>query len=143
MTPGKDYVVRGDGCDSWVAFPDVPGMETTRHRWVLVRNERPRNPSFHGAPQPKHRHGEEDRNGLILMAYFRPFTLQESDVGGVCRVSDWCADGRAMGVVAREWLDGGLTCEEAKRYVQNYMSVVDMRPEGEESSGRNFYSLRC
>ena len=42
-------------------------METLRHTWVLVRNERPRNPSFHGAPQPKHGAGEEDRNGLLLI----------------------------------------------------------------------------
>eukprot|EP00959_Pyramimonas_sp_CCMP1952_P276799 5786268-Pyramimonas_sp.AAC.1 len=71
------------------------------------------------------------------MAYFRPFTLQESDVDGVSRVSDWCADGQPTGVVARGWLDGGLTCEEAKRYVQNYMNVVDMRPDGEESGGKH------
>eukprot|EP00959_Pyramimonas_sp_CCMP1952_P219619 4591899-Pyramimonas_sp.AAC.1 len=65
------------------------------------------------------------------MAYFRPFTLQGSDVDGAPRASDRCADGQPTGAVAREWLDGGLTCEEAKRCAQNYMNVVDMRPDGE------------
>ena len=27
-----------------------------------------------------------------------------------------------------EWLKQGMPCEETKRYVQNYMSVVDLRP---------------
>ena len=71
LVAGVDYVVKEGGRDAWVPFPDFPEMETLT--WVLVRNERPRNPSFHGAPQPKHGVGEEDRNGLLLMAYFRAF----------------------------------------------------------------------
>ena len=42
-----------------------------------------------------------------------------------------------MAEAARDWLDGGLTCEEAKRYVQNYMNVVDMRPEGEDADRKH------
>ena len=70
LKAGVDYVVKTGGSCSWVPFPDVPEMEILRHTWVLVRNERPRNPSFHGAPQPKHGAGEEDRNGLLLMVVF-------------------------------------------------------------------------
>ena len=31
-----------------------------------------------------------------------------------------------------EWLKKGMPCEETKRYVQNYMGVVDMRPVTDE-----------
>ena len=31
-----------------------------------------------------------------------------------------------------EWLKKGMPCEETKRYVQNYMGVVDLRPVTEE-----------
>eukprot|EP00959_Pyramimonas_sp_CCMP1952_P219869 4597092-Pyramimonas_sp.AAC.1 len=77
-------------------------METTRHMWVLVRNESPRNPSFHGAPQPKHRQGEANRNALILMAYLRSFTLQDTDLDGVSRVSEWCTGEKTLAQAARE-----------------------------------------
>eukprot|EP00959_Pyramimonas_sp_CCMP1952_P305403 6390950-Pyramimonas_sp.AAC.1 len=75
-------------------------METAPHKWVLVRNESPRNPSFHGAPQPKHRPGEADWNALILMAYFRSFTLQDTDFDGVSRVSEWCAGEKTLAQAA-------------------------------------------
>ena len=42
-----------------------------------------------------------------------------------------------MGEVARDWLDGGLTCDEAKRYVQNYLNAVDMRPEGDDTGRKH------
>eukprot|EP00959_Pyramimonas_sp_CCMP1952_P322273 6743483-Pyramimonas_sp.AAC.1 len=71
-----------------VFFPDVPELETLRHARALVRNERPRNPSFHGAPQPKHGAGEEDRDGLLLMVYFRAFTLRDGVDCGVPRLRD-------------------------------------------------------
>ena len=31
-----------------------------------------------------------------------------------------------------EWLKKGVPCEETKRYVQNYMGVVDLRPVTDE-----------
>ena len=31
-----------------------------------------------------------------------------------------------------EWLKKGMPCEETRRYVQNYMSVVDLRPVTDE-----------
>eukprot|EP00959_Pyramimonas_sp_CCMP1952_P431180 9030493-Pyramimonas_sp.AAC.1 len=45
LTAGVDYVIK-DACGSfsWVPFPDIPELESLRHTWVLVRNERPRNP---------------------------------------------------------------------------------------------------
>eukprot|EP00959_Pyramimonas_sp_CCMP1952_P309632 6479753-Pyramimonas_sp.AAC.2 len=45
LKAGVDYVIKEEwGSYSWVPFPDIPGLETLRHTWVLARNERPRNP---------------------------------------------------------------------------------------------------
>eukprot|EP00959_Pyramimonas_sp_CCMP1952_P040887 855078-Pyramimonas_sp.AAC.1 len=45
LKAGVDYVIKDEwGGYSWVPFPDVPELKTLRHTWVLVRNERPRNP---------------------------------------------------------------------------------------------------
>eukprot|EP00959_Pyramimonas_sp_CCMP1952_P133119 2783033-Pyramimonas_sp.AAC.1 len=71
------------------------------------------------------------------MAYFRSFTLQDTDLDGVSRVSEWCTGEKTLAEAAREWLDGGLPCEESKRYVQNFMTVVDMRPDGEDAGRKH------
>ena len=132
LKAGVDYVVKEGGSYSWVPFPDVPEMETLRHTWVLVRNERPKNPSFHGAPQPKHGAGEEDRNGLLLMVYFRAFTLRDDVVCGVPHLRDFRGTHASFTEASLEWLKKGMPCEETKRYVQNYMGVVDLRPVTDE-----------
>ena len=132
LIAGVDYEIKEGGRDAWVPFPDAPGLETLRHTWVLVRNERPRNPSFHGAPQPKHGVGEENRNGLVLMSYFRAFTLRDDIDCGVPHLRDFLGAHSSWAEASLEWLKGGLPCEETKRYVQNYMSVVDLRPVTED-----------
>ena len=33
------------------------------------------------------------------------------------------------------WLDGGILCEEARRYVGNFLSVHRMRPVDDDASG--------
>ena len=77
LLAGQDYVAKEEGGKDWLPFPDLPSLRKIRHTWMVVRNERPKNPSFHGAPMPKRKHGNEERNALITMAYFHPFTLHE------------------------------------------------------------------
>ena len=113
-------------------FPDVPEMKTLRRTWALARNERPRNPSFHGAPQPKRGVGEEERNGLLLMAYCRAFTLQEDVKCGVPHLRELRGACASWAEASMEWLKTGMPCEETKRYVQNYVGVVDLRPVTDE-----------
>eukprot|EP00973_Karenia_brevis_P075924 10548685-Karenia_brevis.AAC.1 len=59
---GVDYRVKEEGCEMWLPFPDLPSLKNIRHSWILVRNARPRNPSFHHAPMPKHNTLHEERN---------------------------------------------------------------------------------
>ena len=94
-------------------------------------------PSFHGAPQPKHRPGEEERNAMLLMAYFRPFSLLADDDVDVPHVAHLKKDEETWAEAAASWLNGGLSCDESKRYVQNFMNVVDMRPVTEEDAPRH------
>ena len=73
-----------------------------------------------------------NRNGLLLMAYFRAFTLQENVDCGVPHLRDFRGAHESWAEAATEWLKKGMSCEESKRYVQNYMGVVDLRPVTEE-----------
>ena len=64
---GKDYVIKEEGGESWVLFPDMPELAKIRHTWILVRNERPTVPSFCKAPMPNRKNGNEERNARIVI----------------------------------------------------------------------------
>ena len=68
----------------------------------------------------------------MLMACFRAFTRREDGEGGVPRLRDLCGAHGSWAEAAVEWLKGGMPCGETKRYVQNYMGAVDMRPVADE-----------
>ena len=124
LKAGVDYEIKEGGRDAWVPFPDAPGI----HARALARNERPRNSSFHGAPQAKHGVGEEDRNGLLLMAYFRAFTLRDDIDCGVPHLRDFRGARGSWAEASLERLRGGLPCEDTKRHVQNYIGVWTCDP---------------
>ena len=135
MTPGVDYLV-GEGVkDQWLPYPDIPSTQHFRHTWVLERRRRAKIPSLAGAPVPRHGDREGSRAAMITMAYFRPWTL---------RVSDACSDVAYVGRLrppqltwqdaCQAWLDGGIVCEEAKRYVGNFLSVYRVRPQNDDDS---------
>ena len=73
---------------------------------------------------------EAERAALITMTSFHPWILVEADAGpfaayaGALRLS-----GLTWQEALREWLDGGLSCAEAKRYVGNFLSVYRIRPQ--------------
>ena len=100
----------------------------------IERRRRPKAPSFAGTPLSKHRSGEESRSATIVMAYFHPWTLRTEDseehvpFAGQLRNSDetW------QGALCR-WLDGRILCEEARRYVGNFLPVHLVRPAVEGS----------
>ena len=73
--PGTHYVVcEPTSADAYIAFPDVPETSNVRHRWVLVRKERPDVPQPTSTPLLK-KNMEADERALILSVYFRPWTL--------------------------------------------------------------------
>ena len=79
LVPGVDYMVKGDAGKDWVAFPDTDGCRHLRRTWVLVRNKRPLAPTFFGAPVPRSRNGEAERSARIVMSYFHPWTLRQTE----------------------------------------------------------------
>ena len=137
LEAGVDYVV-GDGDAYWQPFPDCPSTQSFRHTWILVRRRRAVVPSFAGAPAPRHRPGEEQRAAAIVMAYFHPWTLRQADAAehvpyaGCLRRA-----GESWQDALTTWLDGRALCEEARRYVTNFLSVHRVRPQDEASEDGN------
>ena len=133
LIPGEDYVVKDSASSEWLPFPDVPSTAHFRHTWVLSRRRRPRAPSFAGAPMPRHSAGEGDKAALITMAYFRPWTLRAEERNKeVPYVGELREQGFTWQDALATWLDGGVGCEETKRYVGNFLSVHRMRPQNDE-----------
>ena len=73
-TPGTHYIVSDTDRQSYIVFPDLPLMQTVRHRWVLVRQSRPDVPQPIRTPFLKKTMELEER-GRILSLYLRPWTL--------------------------------------------------------------------
>ena len=71
------------------------------------------------------------------MSYFRAFTLRDDIDCGVPHLRDFLGAHSSWAEASLEWLKGGLPCEETKRYVQNYMSVVDLRPVTEDDLAKH------
>jgi len=128
LEPGEDYVIKATGTHAWAPLPDIPELQKIRHNWVIVRNERPRNPAFHNAPMPRHKTESIERNALLLLAYFHPCTLQAN-----CHetfnpyVPDWKTEDTTWTSVCAAWFKKGVLCEEVQRYIQNFLSVSQMR----------------
>ena len=135
LLAGQDYVVKEEGGKDWLPFPDLPSLSKIRHTWMVVRNERPKNPSFHGAPMPKRKHGNEERNALITMAYLHPFTLRE-DVAdeNVPHVRHLRGSKETWEEALKDWFAEKVLCSESQRFIHNFFNVAQMRPDyiGEE-----------
>ena len=137
LDPGDDYCVMDGGVDArgrtWLPFPDHPSTEAFRHSWIICRRRRPSVPSFAGAPLPKHSSGEHQRAAAIVMAYFHPWTLRSDDQtehvpqAGALRHQD-----ETWQDALQTWLDTGVVCEEAARYVTNFLSVHRVRPQDDD-----------
>eukprot|EP00973_Karenia_brevis_P083864 11637158-Karenia_brevis.AAC.1 len=127
--PLEDYIVKEEGATWWLPFPDHPSLKNVRHAWILVRNDRPCNPSFHHAPMPKKQDTHEERNAMLLMAYFHPYTLLEDPkVAHVPHVRDLKKVSGDWSQALRQWLDGQVLTQEARRYIHNFLVVSQMRP---------------
>ena len=74
-----DHVVKETGGPDWAPLEDVPSMSTFRHDWILRRRRRPVAPHFKGCPLPKHMPNCSERNAMITMTYFHPWTLREKN----------------------------------------------------------------
>ena len=118
LVAGVDYVVKEGLSGSWLPFPDVPSTQHFRHTWVLQKNRRPKAPSFVGAPLPRQSAGEADRAGMIVMTYFRPWTLRKEDeTDEVVFVGNMRPSDMSWQEAVTDWLDGNISCLESKKYI--------------------------
>ena len=126
LEPGVDYKVKDEGGPGWVAFPDTPATQHFRHTWILVKRRRPKAPSFAGAPVPKHHAGAAERSAMLVMTYFKPWTLRQ-DVSDqhVIYCGRLCAEEQQWQHSLKAWLNGGIECEEAKRYVDIFYQCTE------------------
>ena len=114
LVAGIDYLVKDNGGPDWVAFPDADRCRHLRHTWVLSRNKRPKAPTFLGSPVPRGRRGESERSARLVMSYFHPWTLRQSEAddhvvfAGALRGRE-----RTWETALVSWLDGGVQTEEA------------------------------
>ena len=137
LIAGVDYKVISGG-KGWIAFPDTESTQQFRHTWILVRRIRPRTPSFAFSPLPNRGKGEDHRSATIVMSYFHPWTLRERDAdehvpfaGQLRKANDTWQE------ALRTWLDGQVLCEEARRYVANFLSVHRVRHSDDDSEPEN------
>ena len=109
-----------------------------RHTWILVRNERPKVPSFCKAPMPDRKNDNEERNARIVMTYFHPFTLQKDkenfDVPHVSKLRKQEETWQKSLLIC---LDGNVLTHETRNIIQNFFFVAQMRPDFVPDANKN------
>ena len=111
--------MKEEGGANWLPFQDVPTLAKIRHKWILVRNERPKIPSFCRAPMPDKRNRDEERNARIVMTYVHPFTLQESVVDELIPHASRMRRGCESWTAALSmWFNGEVFTHESPNYIQ-------------------------
>ena len=64
LIAGCDYKIkgpRGGEQREWIALPENEFTSAYCHDWVIVRNNRPRDPTFAACPMPRNGSDEADR----------------------------------------------------------------------------------
>ena len=79
LEPGKDYTVKEDPPDNagWLPFPAPPRTEKSPHHWIMRLLKRPVVPAFAKSPLPRSKATGVEKNAMLLMVYFHPWTLIE------------------------------------------------------------------
>ena len=103
----------------------------------MVRNERPKVPTFHKAPMPDRRNTDKERNAMLVMTYFHPFTIFKNVDKEIPHVSDLRRGNASWETALVTWLTGNILTHEARKYIQNVFFVAQMRPDFEPSGNKN------
>ena len=133
-----DYRVKQTGGEDWVPIAETETSKHFCHEWVLVQLRRPRDPTFMKVPMPKTGNAHVNRNAMIIMAYFHPYTSltthASEHVPNVADLLGQCAD---WGKALVHWFDGKVLCQEAKRYIDNFLVVTRSRPAQQDCDNEN------
>ena len=142
LQPGRDYQVKASSElhaeANWHPFADTAFTAAYRNNWVLVRRNRPHDPSFLHCPMPRRGEGETERNAEIIMTYFHPFTLNPAwHEQHVPFLGQMCGNENNWQSSMLRWFDGGILSHESKRYIQNFLVVTRTRPEDDGADGNS------
>ena len=133
LMAGRDYEIkgpRGGARHEWIALPDNTHTSACRHDWVIVRNHRPKDPTFAACPMPRNGTEEAERSAALILSYFHPWTLNpEAADTNVPFLGELCEAGMSWHDSLLHWFDGRVLCIETKRYVDNFLAVTRARPE--------------
>lgn len=134
LEAGDDYLIEEEGTFIWGPFPNCAATQHFRHTWVLQRRKRAIAPSFVGAPVPKSASGEAERNAMIALAYFRPWTLRQDDAEDHVPFTGSMREPNSTWTDSFEaWINGNILCEESKRYLNNFWQVYRFRPDNDDA----------
>ena len=95
----------------------------------LLHRLRPVVPVFAGSPMPSSGGKNMERSSMLLQAYFRPWTLRVSEATQfIPHVAELRKNGETWLISTQKWMQEGVMCEEAARYLNNFMNVTRIRP---------------
>ena len=119
LEAGVDYRVKEVQPNAnWFPFEENTYTSDYCHNWVLVRRNRPHDPTFLHCPMPRRGDGEHERNAALIMTYFHPFTLNpgwhEEHVPFLGRM---CGQLDSWHMSMLQWFDGRILSEESRRYI--------------------------
>ena len=81
---------------------------------------------------------DAERSARILMTYFHPFTLRPNDASNnVPHVCNLRQQHESWQDAVVDWFDGKVLCQEAKRYIDNFLCVTRARPGDAEDEDHN------
>ena len=135
LIPGRDYMVISEPSEEagWLSFANHVRTESWRHSWIMRFRQRPIVPVFAGSPLPKGSAGQDERNSMLLMAYFHPWTLIDTDhcsrvpfLGSLKQEHESYLDAR------RAWQQRGVECEDSLVYIRNFTNKTRSRASGRD-----------
>ena len=136
MRPGVHYRVREapESHEDWLPLPQNGFTNEYRHTWVLVRNRRPKDPSFMHCPMPRRGVDTEERNAAIVLTYFHPFTLDPDRADQhVPFIGHLCKGHPTWHAAMKSYFAGKVLCEESRRHLTNFLVVTRARPDMDAS----------
>ena len=133
LEPGKDYTVKEDPPDDagWLPFPAHPRTEKWRHHWIMRILKRPVVPVFAKSPLPRSKATDVEKNAMLLMVYFHPWTLIEGRhtervpyAGKLKQGDETFCDAQC------KWQGRGVESEDSLNYIRNFMNKTRTRASG-------------
>ena len=133
LEPTRDFTVNENPpIDAgWLPFPAHTRTEAWRHSWIMRLLERPVVPVFAKSPLPRSKDSDTERNAMLLLVYFHPWTLiQEHHIERVPFALFIKKDEESFCDVRRRWQSRGVESEDSLIYIRNFLNKTRARASG-------------